>query len=220
MFDLVIFDLDGVIVDSEVISCEVLIAALARHGVAIDAAYVYRHYIGRSYEVMAGDVATRHGGVLPADFEQEFRDALLTRFDAGLNQVAGVGTVLADLNVPFCIATSSSAARAGRSIAAAGLAQSSIPVFTAGMVARGKPSPDLFLHAAAALRHRPERCLVVEDSTAGIEAAKAAGMTAWRFTGGSHFPLGYGDVPLTVGADRDFAAMADFFDSAPALRRP
>ena len=172
MFDLVIFDLDGVIVDSEVISCEVLIATLRRHGVSIQAAHVYRHYIGRSFAVMSDDVTARHGRVLPADFEQEFRNALLTRFDAGLKLTAGISAVLANLKVPFCVATSSSAARASRSMAAVGLARSSIPVFTAGMVARGKPSPDLFLHAAQSLRHRPERCLVVEDSTAGIEAAK------------------------------------------------
>ncbi|CAN5361402.1 HAD family hydrolase [soil metagenome] len=219
MFDLVIFDLDGVIVDSEAISCDVLIAELARHGFAVEAAQVYRHYIGRSFAVMAADVAERHGRPLPASFEEVYRKTLLARFDQSLKLVDGIERVLSDLAVPFCIATSSSAPRAGRSVAAAGLRPQDIPVFTAAMVANGKPAPDLFLHAAKALGHPPGRCLVVEDSTVGIVAAKAAGMMVWRFTGGSHFALGYGGVPLTIAADRDFAAMADFFEGAPGLRR-
>lgn len=219
MFELVIFDLDGVLVDSEGISCDVLIAELARHGYDVDQAQIFQHYLGRSFATMAEGVAVRCGRPLPDGFEASYRASLHARFGTDLRKVAGVGEVLDALTVPFCIATSSSPERAARSIAAAGLDRWNARVFTASMVTNGKPAPDLFLHVAREMNAAPQRCLVVEDSAAGIEAAKSAGMTAWRFTGGAHFTRGYGEAPLTVPADRDFARMPDFFTAAPGLRR-
>lgn len=184
--DLVILDCDGVLIDSEVISARVLVELAAEHGIAFDAAHVSAHYFGHSFPTVGRHIRESFGVDLPPSFEADYRARLLARFESELRPMPGVHGVVRRLRVPACVATSSSRPRAARSLAIAGLDRLLPRVFTASQVARGKPAPDLFLHAAAEMGADPARCLVVEDSRPGLAAARAAGMQALHFTGGSH----------------------------------
>jgi HAD superfamily hydrolase (TIGR01509 family) len=220
MIALVIFDCDGVLIDSEIISATVLVEELARHNVAIEMRHVLENFIGHPYAVVAGKIAAIAGAPLPDSFEREYRARLAQRFDAELHPMPGILAVLDTLAVPFCAATSSHPERAQRSLRAAGLTERfGERVFTTAMVARPKPAPDLFLHAAKTMKVDPGRCLVIEDSDLGIAAAQAAGMMAWQFTGGSHYQACHRVPTPNLAPDRSFNDMADFFAGAPQLRR-
>jgi len=220
MTALVIFDCDGVLIDSEIISTSVLVAELARHGIAIEMSYVLENFIGHPYAVVAGKIAAIAGTPLPASFEGAYRAELARRFEAELRPMPGVLEVLDRLAVPYCTATSSSPERAHQSLRAAGLAERfGDRIYTVSMVARPKPAPDLFLHAAAAMGADPKECIVVEDSDLGILAAQAAGMQAWQFTGGSHYAASHRRPSSGLKPDRSFHDMTEFFDAAPHLRR-
>lgn len=217
-FDLVIFDCDGVLIDSEIISARMLVAELARLGVAIDLAYVVRHFLGRSYPTVLKVIRQDFGLTLSADFEVQYRQRLLAAFEAGLTVMPGVEPVLRHLQRPWCVATSSSEPRARRSLQIAGLADLvGERLFTAGMVANGKPAPDLFLLAAERMGADPARCLVIEDSLNGIRAALAAGMQVWRFTGGSHMADATEPEPEDARPHGRFARFDQFPGLAPEL---
>lgn len=183
---LIIFDCDGVLIDSEVISASVLIDEAARVGIALTRAYIRDHFLGRSFPTVAATIRAEFGAVLPDDFEMRYRASLLSRFEEGLRLTPGIIELLPRLAVPFCLATSSSPPRLARSLAISGLEAWFPHRFTASEVKRGKPAPDLFLHAAAQMGADPAQCLVIEDSRPGILAAQAAGMQAALYTGGSH----------------------------------
>ncbi len=220
MTALVIFDCDGVLIDSEIISTSVMVEQLARHGISLDAHYVLENFIGHPYALVADRIAALIGRALPETFAQGYRTALLQRFEVDLKAMPGIADVLDQLAVPYCAATSSSPERARHSLRAAGLSERfGERVYTVSMVAHPKPAPDLFLHAAAEMRAAPKDCLVVEDSDLGIAAARAAGMQAWQFAGGSHFAASHRRVPNDIKPDRLFDRMADFFAGAPHLRR-
>lgn len=185
--DLIIFDCDGVLIDSEVISATVLIGALERLGIIVDFAYFTSNFVGRSFPVVAQIIRDQFKATLPPDFELNYRAELLDAFSTRLRPTRGVAQVLAALDTPKCVATSSSPPRAARSLAITGLATYFGPhVFTASEVARGKPAPDLFLHAADRMGCAPHRCLVIEDSLIGVTAGLAAGMPVLRYVGGAH----------------------------------
>jgi HAD superfamily hydrolase (TIGR01509 family) len=185
--ELIIFDCDGVLIDSEVISARQLIAELKGYGVEMDMAFVSRHFLGRSYPVVLREVRERWGVALPDRFETDYRERLLAAFARDLTLMPGVTDAIAALRLPYCLATSSSPERMRRSLDLTGLTPLFAGrAFTASEVARGKPAPDLFLHAAARMGADPARCVVIEDSLNGVRAGLAAGMQVWRFTGGSH----------------------------------
>lgn len=206
--ELIIFDCDGVLIDSEVISARQLIAELQGYGVDMDMAFVSRHFLGRSYPVVLAEVRDRWGVALPDRFEADYRARLLAAFARDLQVMPGVIDTLASLRLPYCLATSSSPERLRRSLDITGLA----PwfdgcAFTASEVGRGKPAPDLFLHAAARMGAAPAACVVIEDSLNGLRAGLAAGMQVWRFTGGSHLA----GIDLTTPPDATpHASFADF----------
>ncbi|MEI4473065.1 HAD family hydrolase [Frigidibacter sp. MR17.24] len=220
--DLVIFDCDGVLIDSEIISARMLVEALALRGVAIDLPYVARHFLGRSYPTVLKVIRADFGIDLPESFEAEYRARLMAAFETGLRAVEGVAAVLQGLGRPWCVATSSSLPRAERSLAIAGLdglvgGAAGGRLFTAGMVAQGKPAPDLFLLAAERMGVAPARVLVIEDSLMGLLAARAAGMRAWRFTGGSHLAGLLEPEPEAARPERRFARWSEFFQIDPRL---
>ena len=220
MIALVIFDCDGVLIDSEIISATVLVEELARRNIAIEMSHVLEQFIGHPYAVVAGKIEAIAGTPLPTAFETEYRTRLVQRFDAELRPMPGLLDVLDHLAVPFCAATSSHPERAHQSLRAAGLAERfGERVYTVSMVERPKPAPDLFLHAARAMAVDPRQCLVIEDSDLGIAAAQAAGMTAWQFTGGSHYQACRRVPTPNLAPDRRFRDMTDFFAAAPQLKR-
>jgi HAD superfamily hydrolase (TIGR01509 family) len=184
---LVIFDCDGVLVDSEPISVRLLVETLAESGLALTPAEVDARFLGRSL------ASTR--ALLARDFGLELTDAALAgmrrrlyaAFRAELLPVPHIAETLDALPCPYCVASSSQPERIELSLTVTGLwPRFRERAFSATMVARGKPAPDLFLHAARCLGYAPPACLVVEDSPAGIEAAQSAGMRVVAFTGGSH----------------------------------
>lgn len=212
--DLVIFDCDGVLIDSEVISARMLVTELADYGVSIDLPYVTRTFLGRSYPTVLREVRTTFGVTLPDRFEADYRARLLAAFATDLRIMPGVAGVIAGLQVPYCLATSSSPERLAHSMALTQLAcLFTGRCFTASMVARGKPAPDLFLHAAQTMGVPPARCLVIEDSETGLRAGLAAGMQVWRFTGGSHLA----GMDLTPPPDATPHLSFAHFDDFPAL---
>lgn len=219
-FDLVIFDCDGVLIDSEIISARMLVSELARLGVVIDLDYVAKHFLGRSYPTVMNQIRQEFGLDLPPEFEDAYRTRLLAAFEAELRIMPHVEDVLAALDLPYCVATSSSPRRAESSLRLVGLGSlTGARLFTSTMVARGKPAPDLFLHAMAAMGMTdPARCLVIEDSLNGVRAARAAGMQVWRFTGGTHLFDRVLDEPADALPHGRFASFADFFQTVPGLR--
>lgn len=216
--ELIIFDCDGVLIDSEVISARMLIAELTGYGVEISMDFVSRHFLGRSYPVVLKEVRERYGVQLPEQFEADYRARLLAAFARDLQVMPGVAETIARLGLPSCVATSSSPERVSVSLRLTGLAGLFGPrVFTASQVARGKPAPDLFLFVAERMGVPPERCLVIEDSLNGVRAGLAAGMQVWRFVGGSHLRDLDLSEPEDARAHRRLTDFAAFFDGRPDL---
>ncbi len=216
-FDLIIFDCDGVLIDSELLAVRADIACFAEVGFPITAEEIRERYIGFTQVAMEADVAARYGRSLPVDFAERHRRRLREIFEAELIAVAGVEAVLGGLSCKMCVASSSSLERLYHSLSLVNLYNRFAPnVFSAAMVAHGKPAPDLFLYAAAQMSALPDRCLVVEDSLAGVEAAGAAGMTAIGFCGGSHCRPGHADRLRERGAALVIAEMAEL---TPAIHR-
>ncbi len=183
---LVIFDCDGVLVDSEPIALAVTRAILARHGLDLTQAESIDLFLGRSAASMR-KAAEARGARLPESFETDLAAAVLAEFATALRAVPFVREAAAALGAPVCVASSSSRARINASLAIVGYADIFGPrVFSAEEVAHGKPAPDLLLHVAASLGVAPQECLVIEDSAAGVTAARSAGMTVFGFTGGAH----------------------------------
>lgn len=211
---LIIFDCDGVLIDSEVISASVLIDEAAADGIPLTLAYIREHFLGRSFPTVAATIRAEFGTVLPDDFEARYRASLLSRFETELRITPGLLDVLPRITVPRCLATSSSPPRLARSVAITGLDEWFAHRFTASEVKRGKPAPDLFLHAARRMGVAPENCLVIEDSRPGILAAQAAGMRAALYTGGSHM----GGMGFDTGGPMvSFDHWARFSDLWPEL---
>jgi HAD superfamily hydrolase (TIGR01509 family) len=218
--ELVILDCDGVIIDSEIISARMLVEELAVLGVRIDLTYVARNFLGRSYPTVMGIIRREFGLDLPDDFEAHYRDRLLEAFRSQLKIMPGVSDVVDGLAVPVCVATSSSPRRVEMSLRHVGLwDRLGAHTFTASMVERGKPAPDLFLLAARTMGVAPQACLVIEDSLTGIRAGLAAQMQVWRFMGGSHMPQTPDPEPPDAQPHHRFSAFAEFFEIAPDLRK-
>ena len=218
--ELIIFDCDGVLIDSEVISARVLIDALTSVGVKVDTAHVQTHFLGRSWAKVAAEIRNSHGYLPGTDFEEKYRTELLARFQQELVPTLGIKALLGQLTTKTCVATSSTPKRALRSLELTGLSGFfDARVFTASEVPRGKPAPDLFLHAAERMNVDPTVCLVIEDSLPGIQAAQNAGMRVLRFTGGSHL-RGIDEETLTLdGTVQCFDKWEHFFEMVPQANR-
>ena len=189
--DLIIFDCDGVLVDSEPISIAVLREVIAAAGIAIDEATAYRLFLGRSMATISETLAVQFALTITDAHLADIRRELFDRFRRELRAIEGIREALEALPNPRCVASSSKPERIRLSLEVAGILELLEPhIYSATMVKRGKPAPDLFLHAARAMGALPERCVVIEDSPAGIEAAKAAGMRVFAFAGGSHAEAG------------------------------
>jgi HAD superfamily hydrolase (TIGR01509 family) len=185
----VIFDCNGVLVDSESIASAVLAQAFMRAGFPIDAEVVARRFHGRRLDDIVTVAETASGKKLPENFTSTVTFEMLRRFRSELRPLPHVTHALAWIRGPKAVASSASLDRIRGSLEIAGLLRFfGSRLFSASDVPHGKPAPDLFRHAAAKLRIDPADCVVVEDSAAGIGAAVAAGMTAIGFIGASPTP--------------------------------
>ena len=184
---LVIFDCDGVLVDSETISLSVMLAVLDEAGCTLTPQEGYAHFLGKSLGSVGEWLKRERGVTLTDTLLAEMRLRLLSRFEAELQPIPGVAEAIDALDLPVCVASSSQPDRIRLSLQVTGLLPLFEPqIFSATMVANGKPAPDLFLLAARSMGVDPADCVVIEDSPAGLTAARAAGMRAVGFVGGAH----------------------------------
>ncbi|MER5443968.1 HAD family hydrolase [Streptomyces sp. NPDC002790] len=186
-YDLVIFDNDGVLVDSEPISNTLLAGYLTELGHPTSYEESLRDYMGAAMHRVHDVVLERTGQRLPEDFDDTFHTRVFAAFERELEPVDGVVEVLEKLaadEVPYCVASSGSHERIRVGHRKTGLDKwfGDERIFSSQDVGRGKPAPDLFLYAAERMGVRPEKCLVVEDSPLGVQAAVSAGMDVYGFT--------------------------------------
>jgi HAD superfamily hydrolase (TIGR01509 family) len=199
-FDLVIFDCDGVLIDSELLSIRADRECLLEDGIDISADEIQERYTGISWADMLADLAARHGPLAP-NLAERHRLRLRSLFEAELKAIPGVAALLDALACKTCVASSGRPERLRHALALVGLYDRFHPhIFSAVEVAHGKPAPDLFLLAADRMGVVPIRTIVIEDSLPGIAAAVAAGMTAIGFAGGSHCRPGHDSRLLAQGA--------------------
>lgn len=182
VIDLVIFDNDGVLVDSEPIACSVLADLLTELGLQTTYEDVLEEYLGGSIGRSRSLAESKLGRELPAFFEQAFHDRLFDRLEHELRPVKDVVWAIERIALPRCVASSGTPERVRKSLQLTGLSEFfGDSIFSATQVSKGKPAPDLFLLAADAMGASPDQCVVVEDSPLGIEGAKAAGMRSVGF---------------------------------------
>lgn len=184
-FELVVFDCDGVLVDSEVIAVRVDQLVLADLGWELEREEIVERFVGRSEADFVAAVQEQLGIELGVGWDRKYEPWYRTAFERGLVAVDGVVEALDGLRVPHCVASSGSHAKMRRTLGRTGLwHRFAGRIFSASEVASGKPAPDLFLHAAGTLGAAPERCAVVEDSAFGVQAARAAGMHVFAYASG------------------------------------
>jgi HAD superfamily hydrolase (TIGR01509 family) len=184
---LIIFDCDGVLVDSEPLAFRVLLEGLAAAGHPMETAKAYELFLGRSLANLKTVLRRELGVELSAEQLEQMRERLFEVYRRELKPIPGIVQTLDRLTIPFCVASSSLPDRIRLSLEVTALLPRFDPhLFSASMVAKGKPEPDLFLYAAGQMGVPPDACLVIEDSAPGIEAAQRAGMTVFAFTGGGH----------------------------------
>lgn len=189
--DVVLFDCDGVLVDSEPISLATLVDVLDHYGAPLDLAEVAARFTGRSSAAPIEHIRIETGRDITAEFKPFFYERLFARYDVELQKtddIEDVLTALSHRNIAFCISSSSSVQRLERTMAVTGLGHwFGTDIYSADFVKNGKPAPDLFLYAADKMGFRPEQAVVIEDSVAGVKAAVAAGMTCIGYVGGGHY---------------------------------
>ena len=186
-FDLVVFDCDGVLVDSEIVSISHEMRALHDLGWQITLEDAFDRFVGLSQKSANEIIETEIGRKLPEGWGDALQHRVVEAFATELQPIAGIADTLDRLHLPRCVASSSRPERIRRSLTLVGIIDRFEPnIFSSTMVQRGKPYPDLFLYAAEKMGADPERCVVIEDSPAGVKAAVSAGMTPFGFTGGGH----------------------------------
>jgi HAD superfamily hydrolase (TIGR01509 family) len=181
---MIAFDFDGVIVDSEPLANRVLMRELAARGVTLTIERATALFTGVPLIDCIALIEREFGLALPSEFKADADAAMMARYGAELKPVPGIDAVLDALRVPYCIASGSTHAKIAAALDAVGLASCFAGrVYSTDDVARRKPHPDVYLHAAAAMGFKPAQCLAIEDSPTGIAAARAAGMPVLGLTG-------------------------------------
>lgn len=200
--ELIIFDCDGVLVDSELLSLSILRDLITASGVAMQLETVQERFQGRSLASTVQEVQTQYQVVISEKELTELNTRLFARFKTSLLPISGVREFIDMLTLPFCVASSSSLERVRYSLELTGLLSAfSQRIFSSTMVTFGKPAPDLFLHTAKVMGVLPSKCIVIEDSVAGVQAAQRAGMASIGLTAGSHAKgAGYKDALIKHGA--------------------
>ena len=197
-----IFDFDGVIADSEVLSNTVLAEVVTELGVPTTLEDAYRDYMGKRFCDVIAAIEKTVGRSLPAAFADAYQERTLTRFRQGLAPIVGVRDFIATFaDLPRCIASSSSPDRLALCLDVLGMTPLFAGrVFSASNVARGKPHPDIFLHAASELGVAPRDCIIIEDSAGGVVAGRAAGATVIGLLAAGHIRDGHADALRDAGA--------------------
>lgn len=207
---LLIFDCDGVLVDSEVLAHLAVVELMESLGRPMSLEEAFTIFSGRRLRDVLAEMETRLAAPIPPDAAAQAGRKLLDRFRRELQPVDGVRAAIESLPYPRCVASSSTPERLRLSLDVTGLTPLfGGRVFSADQVANGKPAPDLFLLAAQRCEVPPAACIVIEDSVLGIEAARAAGMGAIGFAGASHANAQLAEKLAMASADTVIRAMAD-----------
>ena len=207
---MLIFDCDGVLVDSEIISNSVDAELFAEIGIDISAASLIAEYSGRPKREIWADLAAKWQVNIPADLMGRAYATIMARYPRELQAIPGVIELIDKLQVPFAVASSSEMDKLRYSLDLVGMLKLFEPnIFSATQVAKGKPAPDLFLLAAQRMGFIPEQTLVIEDSRPGVEGALAAGMRVIGFTGAKHSYPNHEQILIRTGAERVFASMTE-----------
>lgn len=215
----IIFDCNGVLVDSEPVATAVLARELQRVGIHVTPQVIARYFTGRRPADVLAEIEAATGRDLPLNFASNVAYATMSRLRAELRATPHVAYALSWLRGPKCVASSSPLERIKLSLDVTDLRRYFGPnIFSASGVAAGKPAPDLFLHAAASVGIAAQDCLVVEDSPAGVAAAAAAGMTAIGYVGGTHAAPGLGASLAQAGAGAVIHDMRALKGTVVALR--
>jgi HAD superfamily hydrolase (TIGR01509 family) len=222
---LVIFDCDGVLVDSERLSAVVMRDMADEEGIAFSAAESLQFLRGKKVSVWIDELASMLGHPVTAGFEKEFRARCQSAFREKLEPVPHVRNVLHDLTIPFCVASSAPLEKVELTLSLTGLRHYfGDRIFSGYEIGSWKPDPGIFLHAAAKMHVPPDRCLVIEDSEVGVMAARAAGMQVLGYeadqslaslrTAGAHIFHSMKDVGALIQA---WSAGPDFLNQTPEI---
>ncbi|MDP4595211.1 MAG: HAD family phosphatase [Beijerinckiaceae bacterium] len=210
--DLVVFDCDGVLINSEELASEICVAAVRELGLHLTPHQYADRYAGHPVAEIWRRVEEDCGKPLPAGFRETVDTDVRRRFETELVAITGVAELLAQLVHPRCVASSSHITLLRANLGRVGLIDYFDPhVFSGSQVKRGKPAPDVFLYAASQMGADPARCLVIEDSMAGVTAARRAGMKAIGFAGGGHASEVLHERLLEAGAVDVFKTMQDIW---------
>jgi len=209
-YELIIFDCDGVLINSEELASEVCVTAVAELGLHLTPQQYADRYAGNPVAEIWKRVAHDIGRELPEGFRERVDQLVRKRFETELSPIEGVADVLTALDHPRCVASSTQLPLLKANLERVGLIQHFDPhVFSGSQVKRGKPAPDVFLYAASQMGADPAHCLVIEDSLAGVTAARRAGMHVIGFTGGGHISHDLDSRLKTAGAFDTFKSMHD-----------
>ena len=211
---LLIFDCDGVVLDSMVLHTEAEAEAYQGLGMSIESSELALRFSGVSQDEVSRILSEETGVKIPPNFNDFIETKKEMAFKSRLKVIPGIPEVIKDLNhMPRCIASGTGMAGLKHMLSLTGLYDSFAPhIYSSELVARGKPFPDIFLHAAERIGYAPQDCLVIEDGVAGVQAAKAAGMRVFGFIGGSHCTPHHTRLLKEAGAELIFSNMNNLPD--------
>ena len=218
---LIIFDCDGVLIDSEIVVCRLVSEAFTRLGYAITLDEGIRRFAGRPEPEMIEEIERDWGRWVPPEYFEEMKARVAEAYRTELRSVPGVVETLDRVRVPICVASSSAPEKLRLGLETAGLLRPfGGNLVSVSYVARGKPAPDVFLYAAGWMRTPIADGLVVEDSIPGVTAARAAGLRVVGFCGGSHCPRGHADRLRQAGAEHVLGRFDDLESIMPGAFDP
>ncbi|MGI9549790.1 MAG: HAD family hydrolase [Aurantibacter sp.] len=193
----VIFDCDGVLVDSEIITAKVLISMAGSLGLQLDLDLFAQEFMGRSLNDIMCHLDGLTNGHLPPNFESEYRRRTYKAFKTELKPIDGIHSVLENLKVPFCVASSGPLEKIRNNLTTTGLIDAfQDRMFSCYEIQRWKPNPDIFLYAAKNMGFKPNECIVIEDSAVGVQAALAGGFDVFIYSKKGH--ADYADMQKTI----------------------
>jgi HAD superfamily hydrolase (TIGR01509 family) len=209
-FDLIIFDCDGVLIDSEMLSNRLEVEFLKSFGIECDLSDYMARFVGKNTKNVLEGIELLYGIQLSESFWKSVEENTFKVFQAELKPITGIFEFLASIDKAKCVASSSSLDRLDMTLKVTGLFDRFSPyIFSSEQVNRGKPAPDLFLFAAKQMQVPSDQCIVIEDSPTGVRAGVAAGMTVLGYAGGSHIQPGHQAKLLDEGAIKVFAEMSE-----------
>lgn len=214
---LVIFDCDGVLIDSEIVAARLEAEAITALGLPMTAETICSRFAGTTTKEVWQTLERELGRPLPPGFFESHLAHVREVFSRELEAIPGARAALEALDRPYCVASSTRLPALVDNLATCGLVDLlDGRVFSASQVKRAKPAPDVFMFAASQMGADPAECLVIEDSVAGVTAARRAGMRVVGFTGGSHVTPGHAERLVAAGATAIFGHMREFHEMLTA----